>query len=36
MKIQSVRHIDGPNMYIYKSVMVARIDLERLAERESY
>jgi cyanophycin synthetase len=36
MKILSVRHIDGPNIYIYKPVLVARIDLEALGERESY
>ncbi len=36
MKILSVRHIDGPNVYIYKPVMVARVDLQHLSERESY
>ncbi len=36
MKIVSVRHLDGPNVYIYRPVMVARIDLESLTERESY
>lgn len=36
MKILSVRHIDGPNIYIYKPILIARIDLENLAERESY
>ncbi|SFU99908.1 cyanophycin synthetase [Alicyclobacillus macrosporangiidus] len=36
MNIVSVRHLDGPNIYIYKPVMVARVDLEGLTERESY
>lgn len=36
MRILSVRHIDGPNIYIYKPVMVARVDLEEFTERESY
>ncbi|MCL6598738.1 MAG: cyanophycin synthetase [Alicyclobacillus macrosporangiidus] len=36
MNIVSVRHLDGPNIYIYKPVMIARVDLEGLTERESY
>ncbi|GMA50542.1 hypothetical protein GCM10025857_18990 [Alicyclobacillus contaminans] len=36
MKILSVRHVEGPNVYIRKPVLIARIDLEELAERESY
>ncbi len=36
MKIQSVRHIDGPNIYIYKPILVVKIDLEDLTETESY
>lgn len=36
MKIRGVRHIDGPNVYIYKPILVARIDLEAYTERESY
>lgn len=36
MKILSVRHLDGPNIYIYKPILLARVDLEELAERESY
>jgi cyanophycin synthetase len=36
MRISSVRHIDGPNVYIYKPVMIADIDLEELTERESH
>lgn len=35
MKILSVRHIEGPNVYIYKPILVARVDLEDLTERES-
>jgi len=36
MKILSVRYTEGPNIYIYKPVMVARVDLEQYTERESY
>ncbi|MCL6516630.1 cyanophycin synthetase [Alicyclobacillus sp.] len=36
MNIVSVRHLDGPNIYIYRPVMIARVDLEGLTERESY
>lgn len=36
MKILWARHIDGPNVYIYKPVLVARVDLEWLTERESH
>ncbi|MCL6594304.1 MAG: cyanophycin synthetase, partial [Alicyclobacillus sp.] len=36
MNIVSVRHIDGPNVYLYRPVMLARLDLEELAERETY
>lgn len=36
MNVLSVKHIDGPNVYIYKPVIVARVDLEELSERESY
>ncbi|MDQ0190167.1 cyanophycin synthetase [Alicyclobacillus cycloheptanicus] len=35
MKILWARHIDGPNVYIYKPILVARIDLGRFTERES-
>jgi cyanophycin synthetase len=35
MNILSVRHIEGPNMFIYKPVLIARIDLGPLTERES-
>jgi cyanophycin synthetase len=36
MNIVSVRHIEGPNVFIYKPVMVARVALQSLAGRESY
>jgi cyanophycin synthetase len=36
MNIVSVRHIEGPNVFIYKPVMVARIALNTLSGRESY
>lgn len=36
MKILSVRHLDGPNVYIYKPILMARVNLEELTERESY
>ncbi|QSO47926.1 cyanophycin synthetase [Alicyclobacillus mengziensis] len=35
MRITSVRHVDGPNLYIYKPILVARIELEALTNRES-
>jgi len=35
MKITSVRHIDGPNVYLLKPVLIADIQLEDLTERES-
>ncbi|MDI3256754.1 MAG: cyanophycin synthetase [Kyrpidia sp.] len=35
MKILDVRFIPGPNIYVAKPVLVARIDLEDLTERES-
>ncbi len=36
MKVLRVRHIDGPNVYIYKPILVARVDLEEYTEKESY
>ncbi|WP_067933484.1 cyanophycin synthetase [Alicyclobacillus kakegawensis] len=35
MRICSVRHIDGPNLYLYRPILVADVDLEDLTERES-
>lgn len=35
MNIVSVRHIDGPNVYLYRPIMVARIHLESFTEQES-
>jgi cyanophycin synthetase len=35
MNIQWVRHIDGPNVYLYKPILVARIDLGSYTELES-
>lgn len=35
MKIVSVRHIDGPNVYLYKPILMARIHLESYTEQES-
>ncbi|WP_051344160.1 cyanophycin synthetase [Alicyclobacillus herbarius] len=35
MRICSVRHIDGPNLYIYRPILIADVDLEDLTERES-
>lgn len=35
MRITSVRHVDGPNVYIYKPILVARVDLDELTERET-
>lgn len=36
MKIMSVRHVDGPNVFLYKPILMARIDLQSFTERESY
>ena len=36
MKIVRMRTIDGPNIYIYKPVIVMRLDLEAFTEIESY
>lgn len=36
MRIISTRHIEGPNIYLYKPIMVARIHLEEFTERESF
>lgn len=35
MKIIRARHLAGPNVYIYKPVLVARVELGELTERES-
>ncbi|GLV13915.1 cyanophycin synthetase [Alicyclobacillus hesperidum] len=35
MNIQSVRHIEGPNVYLYKPILVARIHLGEWTEKES-
>lgn len=35
MKIISVRHIEGPNVYLYKPILVARVHLESWTEKES-
>lgn len=35
MKIVSVRLIDGPNVYLYKPILVAKIHLDELTEKES-
>ena len=35
MKILSVRHLDGPNVFLYRPILMAEIDLESLTERES-
>lgn len=35
MKILDVRFIPGPNIYVSKPILVARVDLEELTERES-
>ncbi|MDP9729742.1 cyanophycin synthetase [Alicyclobacillus sp. TC] len=35
MRIVSVRHIEGPNLFLYKPILQARIHLEELTERES-
>lgn len=36
MKIISIRHIEGPNVYLYKPILVARIHLESFTEKESF
>lgn len=36
MNIVHVRAISGPNVYIYKPVIVMRVDLEEYTERDSY
>ncbi|HHY68483.1 MAG TPA: ATP-grasp domain-containing protein, partial [Alicyclobacillus sp.] len=35
MKILDVRFIPGPNIYVSKPILVARVDLEELTERDS-
>ncbi|MCL6454544.1 MAG: cyanophycin synthetase [Alicyclobacillus sp.] len=35
MRISSVRHVDGPNVYIRKPILVGRIDLEQETEQET-
>ena len=35
MKLQGIRALPGPNVYIHRPVLVARIELEELTERES-
>ncbi len=35
MKITSVHHIDGPNRFTYRPVLVARVELEELTRRET-
>jgi len=35
MRIKSTRAIDGPNVYLYRPVLVAEVDLEDLAGRET-
>ncbi|GGJ08764.1 cyanophycin synthetase [Alicyclobacillus cellulosilyticus] len=35
MKILSVRHIEGPNVYLYRPILIARLDLMDKAERET-
>src|SRR5207249_3752563 len=36
MRIDSIRAIPGPNVYHHKPVLVMRLELEELTERESY
>ncbi|MFB5190493.1 cyanophycin synthetase [Alicyclobacillus fastidiosus] len=36
MNIVSVRHIEGPNVYLYKPILVARVHLESYTEKESF
>src|SRR3954469_13197338 len=36
MKIRDIRTIAGPNIYSHKPVLVMRLDLEDLNEKESY
>jgi hypothetical protein len=35
MKIESIRTLSGPNVYSYRPVLLMRLDLRKLAERES-
>lgn len=35
MRITSVRHVDGPNVYTYKPILLARIELEEQTEMET-
>lgn len=35
MRIVSVRHIDGPNVFLYKPILMAKIHLEEYTGRES-
>src|SRR5436190_2769598 len=35
MIIRSIRHLDGPNIYLYRPVLVMELDLEDLAGRET-
>ncbi|KPV44643.1 cyanophycin synthetase [Alicyclobacillus ferrooxydans] len=35
MRITSVRHLDGPNLYIYKPILMARMELEELTNQET-
>ncbi|MCI0182623.1 cyanophycin synthetase [Sulfoacidibacillus ferrooxidans] len=36
MKVVHLRAIHGPNVYIYKPVLIMRLDLEEYTDRESY
>ncbi|KUO96598.1 cyanophycin synthetase [Ferroacidibacillus organovorans] len=36
MKVIHYRHLDGPNLYLHRPVLVVRVDLEEFTERESY
>jgi len=35
MKIESIRTLSGPNVYSYRPVLLMRLDLRELSERES-
>jgi cyanophycin synthetase len=35
MKIRSIRALDGPNVYLYRPVLVMELDLEELTDRET-
>ena len=35
MKIESIRTLSGPNVYSYRPVLLMRLDLGELVERES-